>query len=64
MKNNLNENKSKLNRSHMVYKVNYLVKECDLSNPCYVGYTQNTIDKILSGHLYNGSPKGSYDGTS
>ena len=52
MKNNLIINKSELNRSHMVYKIN-----CDLSNPCLVGYSQNTIDERLSGHLYNGAPK-------
>ena len=57
MRNNLNYEKSEMNRSHMVYKINCPVKDCDLSNPCYVGYTQNTIEKRLSGHLYNGAPK-------
>ena len=42
MKNDLNVNKIELNRSHMVYKINCPVKDYDLSNPCYVGYTQNS----------------------
>ena len=33
MKNNLDVNKSELNRSYMVYKVNCPVKGCDLFNP-------------------------------
>ena len=41
----------------MVYKINCPVKVCDLFNPCYVGYTQNTINKRLSGHLYNRGPR-------
>ena len=41
----------------MVYKINFPVKDCDFSNSCYVLYTQNTFDKRLSGHIYNGAPK-------
>ena len=33
------------------------MKDCDLSNLCYVGYIQNNIDKRLFDHFYIGAPK-------
>ena len=56
IKNNLNST-SILNKSHVVYKITCPVKDCELSNPFYIGQTQNTISRRLTEHLQFGAIK-------
>ena len=42
---NLNST-SILNKSHVVYRTTYPVEDCELSNPFYIGQTQNTQNLI------------------
>ena len=55
MKNNMTKNNDKLRMSNVVYKINCPVKDCKLSNPYYIGCTQCTVAKRITGHLQHGS---------
>ena len=57
MKNNLNVNKSILNRSVMVYKINCPMKDCDSSIYAMWGILKTLLIKKIPSHLYNGAPK-------
>ena len=51
MKNDFNVNWSEMNRSHIVYKINFPVKDWHFQSMLL-----SNIDKSLTGHLYDGAP--------
>jgi hypothetical protein len=61
MKNNISSyNSSDLNRSHVVYKINCKLEDCELRNSYYIGHTQSTIAKRMSFHVQDGAVKQHY----
>ena len=56
IKNSLNNN-SILQMSHVVYKIDCPVEDCELPKPYYIGQTQNSISRRMTEHLQNGAMK-------
>ena len=54
---NSSNNNSILQMSHVVYKINCPVEDCELPKPYYIGQTQNSISRRMTEHLQNGSMK-------
>ena len=43
--------------SHVVYKINCPVEDCELLKAYYIGQTQNSISRRMTEHLQNGAVK-------
>lgn len=54
MKNDLFSKKI-ISKSHVVYKTNCTIEDCELQNSYYIGYTQCTINERMMNHTQNGS---------
>ena len=57
MRNNINECKSILKTSHVVYKISCPSEDCVLPNSYYMEQTQNMVSVRLTGHLQNSDIK-------
>ena len=57
MRNNINESKSILKTSHVVYKIFCPSEDCKLPNSYYFRQTQNVVNVRLTGHIQNSAIK-------